>query len=237
MKKSGFTLAEVLITLGIIGVVAALTTPALNSSFQKNKVGPSIRKMMTTVETINEHILADNDADVLSAVTNNDTDTYLEEFKKYAKGIIEEETLDEIEIVPKNIQGTDKNSPLYGTQNVYKIFTFEAGDAIALAIYAPGNLKGGAYKGNIGTLWYDINGYNTKPNRTGKDLFLFRIDNSGAVYPDGGKTQKFLDPGRDDVGFWWTEYGWGSCNEKNVQYGGFCGASVVDNNYKVIYKY
>ena len=29
MKKSGFTLAEVLITLGIIGVVAALTAPAL----------------------------------------------------------------------------------------------------------------------------------------------------------------------------------------------------------------
>ena len=31
MKKSGFTLAEVLITLGIIGVVAALTAPALVS--------------------------------------------------------------------------------------------------------------------------------------------------------------------------------------------------------------
>ena len=29
MKNYGFTLAEVLITLGIIGVVAALTVPAL----------------------------------------------------------------------------------------------------------------------------------------------------------------------------------------------------------------
>ena len=29
MKKFGFTLAEVLVTLGIIGVVAALTAPAL----------------------------------------------------------------------------------------------------------------------------------------------------------------------------------------------------------------
>lgn len=29
MKKQGFTLAEVLITLGIVGVVAALTAPAL----------------------------------------------------------------------------------------------------------------------------------------------------------------------------------------------------------------
>ena len=31
MKKYGFTLAEVLITLGIIGVVAAMTIPTLIS--------------------------------------------------------------------------------------------------------------------------------------------------------------------------------------------------------------
>ena len=31
MKKNGFTLAEVLITLAIIGVVATLTLPALPS--------------------------------------------------------------------------------------------------------------------------------------------------------------------------------------------------------------
>ena len=34
-KKLAFTLAEVLITLGIIGVVAALTLPALISNYKK----------------------------------------------------------------------------------------------------------------------------------------------------------------------------------------------------------
>ena len=33
--KFGFTLAEVLITLGIIGVVAALTLPSLVTNYQK----------------------------------------------------------------------------------------------------------------------------------------------------------------------------------------------------------
>ena len=44
MKKSGFTLAEVLITLGIIGVVAALTAPALvmNSRNQANAAKLSV---------------------------------------------------------------------------------------------------------------------------------------------------------------------------------------------------
>ena len=33
--KAGFTLAEVLITLGIIGVVAAMTIPTLMTAYQK----------------------------------------------------------------------------------------------------------------------------------------------------------------------------------------------------------
>ena len=37
MKKRAFTLAEVLITLGIIGIVAALTMPTLIGNYQKNK--------------------------------------------------------------------------------------------------------------------------------------------------------------------------------------------------------
>ena len=34
-KKAAFTLAEVLITLGIIGIVAAMTIPTLVSNYQK----------------------------------------------------------------------------------------------------------------------------------------------------------------------------------------------------------
>jgi len=51
MKKYGFTLAEVLITLGIIGVVAALTTPALVKNSGKAKIGPSLAKFVNTFET------------------------------------------------------------------------------------------------------------------------------------------------------------------------------------------
>ena len=42
--RFGFTLAEVLITLGIIGVVAALTMPVLIQSYQKHVVATSLRK-------------------------------------------------------------------------------------------------------------------------------------------------------------------------------------------------
>ena len=45
MKKLAFTLAEVLMTLGIIGVVAAMTLPTLITDFQK-------RSTVTMVKTL-----------------------------------------------------------------------------------------------------------------------------------------------------------------------------------------
>ena len=43
-NKKGFTLAEVLITLGIIGIVAAMTIPTLIAKHQKEVVATSLRK-------------------------------------------------------------------------------------------------------------------------------------------------------------------------------------------------
>ena len=48
-NKKGFTLAEVLITLGIIGVVAALTIPTLIQNYKKREVETSLEKIYTTV--------------------------------------------------------------------------------------------------------------------------------------------------------------------------------------------
>lgn len=236
MRKKGFTLAEVLITLAIIGVVAALATPALNSSTQKAKVGPSIRKMMSTLENANEHILSDNESDSLNSIFGVETEDYLEALSKYAKGTIEDKTQKEITPTPTNIKGQAQEAPFSDNDLTYKIYTFAAGDAIAITLYPRENFAGGSYKGNIANFWYDMNGFDTKPNKAGKDEFLFRIDDNGSVYPDGGKTQKALQPNRAEDNLWWGN-GRGSCNEKEVQFGLFCGASVVDNNYKVIYKY
>ena len=49
MKKSAFTLAEVLITLGIIGIVAALTLPALISNYRKNVAETRLKHFYSTI--------------------------------------------------------------------------------------------------------------------------------------------------------------------------------------------
>ncbi len=50
MKRQGFTLAEVLITLGIIGVIAALTLPNLIAQHKKQTWVTQLRKTVSTLE-------------------------------------------------------------------------------------------------------------------------------------------------------------------------------------------
>ena len=52
MKKNGFTLAEVLITLAIIGVVATLTLPSLMSNTQEQQAVTAFRKAMNTLNEV-----------------------------------------------------------------------------------------------------------------------------------------------------------------------------------------
>lgn len=46
----GFTLAEVLVTLGIIGVVAALTIPAVITNYQKQETLSRLKKAYSIVQ-------------------------------------------------------------------------------------------------------------------------------------------------------------------------------------------
>ncbi len=66
MYKKGFTLAEVLITLGIIGVVAAMTIPTLVQNYKKKIVETKLKKVYSIM----------NQAIKMSTVENGDTTTW-----------------------------------------------------------------------------------------------------------------------------------------------------------------
>ena len=60
--RAGFTLAEVLITLGIIGVVAAMTLPTLIQQHQKQVYVTGLKKGVNTVQNMVQKITADEGA-------------------------------------------------------------------------------------------------------------------------------------------------------------------------------
>ena len=61
--KSGFTLAEVLITLGIIGVVAAMTLPSLTTKIQDRELVTRAKKTVSNIQ--NAALLAQKDLGVI----------------------------------------------------------------------------------------------------------------------------------------------------------------------------
>ena len=65
MKKFGFTLAEVLFTLAIVGVVAAITLPTLMSDTTTAQIGPKLAKAVSMFEQANESLLNSNSVDAL----------------------------------------------------------------------------------------------------------------------------------------------------------------------------
>ena len=64
--KKGFTLAELMITLGVIGVVSALTLPGLINDASSAKVGPSLAKAVAVFDQANKMFLADQEIEALS---------------------------------------------------------------------------------------------------------------------------------------------------------------------------
>jgi prepilin-type N-terminal cleavage/methylation domain-containing protein len=60
MNKHAFTLAEVLITLGIIGVVAALTLPSLISNHRKNVTLTRLKKVYSVMNQAIAQSIAEN---------------------------------------------------------------------------------------------------------------------------------------------------------------------------------
>lgn len=91
MKRKAFTLAEVLITLGLIGVVAAITMPTFVANTATAKIGPKLAKAVTSWENANKAYLYDHGVDSISSTgdyerNGADPSTYLDHLTDHLKG-------------------------------------------------------------------------------------------------------------------------------------------------------
>ena len=238
-NKKGFTLAEVLITLAIIGVVAAIVAPALNTAVQKNKVGPTLSKFVSTIENANEHILADSEDNIFSLSVSSGED-YVRRLSRFVNG---------------SVLSSNASSYTFAdaTGNAYEfgahpVFKFGKDETLSISYGAPANNANAdsSYRGQVATILYDTNGFDNRPNKLGKDLFIFLMDNNGSIIPKGGKQESEAytageEPeggGEESEGTSAGAYAWqGTCDATTLTDGVNCSGSIADNGWKVIYKY
>lgn len=88
MKKGGFTLAEVLITLGIIGVVVAMTIPTLMTNIKAAKLKSQFLKAHSTVQQAYKMMEADGQPTEPSYYDRSSSGTeFVTVFRKYFTGV------------------------------------------------------------------------------------------------------------------------------------------------------
>lgn len=232
MIKRGFTLAEVLISLAIIGVIASLTLPTLQVNIQKQQVGPALAKAINTLESANRLALEEGNARSLAELRENDDDNYFDVLSKYMN--LTEATRTKKYFLPSGTSSTILNNANYTeartTNDGITYFLFMPNSALARTGTKMANPPANSnpkYAYRYYTVYVDINGINKGPNTKTKDVFMFWVDTKGAVIPYGG-TEYAEYTGSNTV--LWKN----SCGKKGNS-GDSCTGSVVDNGFKVTY--
>ncbi len=206
-KHRAFTLAEVLITLGIIGIVAAMTLPTLISNYKAKVIANKLKKVQSTF--VQALLNAENeygplDSWGLVSDTKESAEMLGKRIAPYLK-LIDNCGTEVCESYTGEwhfLNGTqDKNIASFHKDIFYKL---RLADGSELFIRPDGELQVG--------LLIDING-KMPPNIMGKDIFRLIGYSNGKVIP----TEVGEDP---------KTQGWPYCNPKTGQ-GWACAAWVM----------
>ena len=265
MKKRGFTLAEVLITLGIVGVVAALTAPSLVMSSRNEANAARLSVAVSNLENAFNNAIMQEGADNLygtrlwanGAVVADSANipAFVGNLGRYMvlNGFKNSDT----EFIGANVYhpmtdngGTNNAvniSDLPGNGQCFAIET-KNGAVIHIRTYAnPGNAAleaaranaiaaGSSYYTNAADVFIDVNGP-SGPNTYGRDIFGFQVGENGILYPLGGRDVARLDGEGSGV---WDGEGRYACTDDDKGSvaegkGLGCTARVIAEGYRINY--
>ena len=173
-RKFAFTLAEVLITIGVIGVVAAITIPNLITNYQKTVTVNRLKQVFSQLGQALKQAESQN-GDIGSWEFEQNAPVVFENYLAPQMLIAEKKSSNNLKsegIIYKRIYGSGDNLMDF-THMPIKIYTTMNGtDMIILDRKITSTLS----------VYVDINGRNTKPNQIGKDLFGISINSKGVYF-------------------------------------------------------
>lgn len=206
--KTGFTLTEVLITLGIIGIVAAMTLPTLIQKHQDKSDYTHLKKIYSQLLQATMSIEQEYGSITewnLVGDSPEDSKMIMERYKKYFKVI---KTCDEDlsaclpDVIYKTTIGTDYVR--WSTSSARSSFLLPDG---AIVMFNSQGFSDTAFQ-----IYVDLNGWR-KPNQLGNDFFYFYYyKDQKAIRPGGwyaseaDKTANFKAGCLNNYGYYCTNW-------------------------------
>ena len=228
-RKAAFTLAEVLITLGIIGIVAALTMPSLIVNYRKQSYVVQLKKTFSVVaQAISLSKAHDGVSDFVNTNfyklldSNASLDEVTNEAKKYLS-IVKSCKGYTCNLTCKALNGTACGAGPYIWPSDY-IYTFYLNDGSVIGINAPGSYNGLQYDGLIDIV-VDVNGEKL-PNQYGRDIFRLALDTQDKVVPweSSGTGKGYLNGADGDP-----------CMDAKTDHGWACAQRIMAEGWKMNY--
>ncbi len=227
--KKGFTLAEVLITLGIIGVISAMTIPALQTKINRSKVETIFKEDYSIIQQVLK--MAEAQDASIETIPNSNVEALKTWFKRYM-----EPNMKTVSVCyntagcwantgTKTLQG---NNVKFDRKNVgigNDIITIRLtnGSNLNFDVYNSGEYKQifGIETTNLDTfvIFIDTNGDN-QPNVVGKDIYVL-VWKEGSLLPAGN------DVSTDEVNKNCSMTATG----QNAGY--YCAKRLMNNNWKI----
>lgn len=202
-KISGFTVAEVLITLGIIGVVAAMTLPTLNQKLEDQRNMSMLKKTYSILQQATNMVIADYESpEYWGMVDNNDavvTDIY-NRYRKHFNMMRECANSEGCWGYPTKYLNDSVYWSAHETSWCQYAFTLVTGVNVLMDIYPDDQLRN-----NFGVdvdyhclvFWVDLNA-DRLPNTIGRDIFAFVVTHRG-LQPAGRHNKNLCN--RSGMGF------------------------------------
>ena len=214
-KRAAFTLAEILITLGIIGVVAAMTLPTVIAKYQHKALESAFKKSYSNLMQAMVYAEPELISDITGggAVTHN-SEFYNKLWERYK--IIEDLTARNQFNMSKIYQDGPKTYNKKAKANI---------DCPQLPnlVVSDGSAIGGMFNCAGNWVVIDTNGPYKKPNAVGHDVFYFAVDS---------KTKRLFPLGSNIVTGYWNysnQEQYCSVNSSNTQNGFACTAFALIN--------
>ena len=189
--KFAFTLAETLITLGIIGVVAAMTIPTLISKYQKHIVEANLQESYSIIQQVMKYTEYDDVSFDVKIPDSLDgmklwSETFLEPHLKYSKICYDTAGCWQTKAPTKNLKGSvvGWNRTGIGVGNGIITIKLTNGANLCLDGFAKLDMKrwfGTDITDSTSLVVYiDANG-DSGPNIIGKDIYIVAYTPNGLV--------------------------------------------------------